>query len=74
MATNAKYEYIRIHLDFGDLGPLNRYSGDGWKVVAIIEKQPDPGFEEGYWALLEREIQPQPWISVQKMDKSEVKF
>lgn len=44
-----KYEYIRLELDMGDLGPLNRYSGDGWRVVAVTGS--------GYYsALLERPL------------------
>jgi hypothetical protein len=40
------YEYIRLAFDFGDLAQLNRFSGDGWRVVAIVRSV----------ALLEREL------------------
>jgi hypothetical protein len=56
-----RYEYIRIQFDFGDLSELNRYSGDGWRLIQagpvaghIEIAQPSNRFL--YWALLERPI------------------
>lgn len=34
----AKYEYIRIELDFGALDELNRLAGIGFHVVAVAEQ------------------------------------
>lgn len=42
------YEYIRLQFDIDDLEALNRYSQDGWRVVAVIS---------GRYALLERPIE-----------------
>ena len=45
-----RYEYIRLAVDFGDLSELNRLSGIGWHVVAVVQD------EHANWMLLEREL------------------
>lgn len=59
-----RYEYIRLYFDPGDLSKLNALSGDGWKVVSVMDRtgwwvhpwgQPVDEFER-LMALLEREL------------------
>lgn len=46
------YEYIRLEVDMGDLEKLNRFSGDGWHVVAVV-----PGrWHDIWWFILERPL------------------
>jgi len=57
----SRYEYIRLRLDFGDLSELNRYSGDGWRVVATVPMDSHNSsacdrIDAATWLLMEREI------------------
>jgi len=66
-----RYEYIRLYIDPDDLGPLNRYSKDGWRVVSVIRTaQPIDLLQFSWCALLEREL-PYPLIQDEYKSKAE---